>query len=120
MADATLNGSGELSGYLGNGRAETRPRRSLSIARTQMRSRRSRRSMGLLHPGDQLALRVIGDSVQGWVYHLGSWQQVASATDTTYRTGKIGVRPRGTTPIIYIRRRSSTGASTDDRLADLR
>jgi peptidoglycan/xylan/chitin deacetylase (PgdA/CDA1 family) len=53
-----------------------------------------------LDPGDQLALRVIGNSVQGWVYHLGSWQQVASATDTTYRTGKIGVRPRGTTPII--------------------
>jgi peptidoglycan/xylan/chitin deacetylase (PgdA/CDA1 family) len=53
-----------------------------------------------LTAGDKLALRVIGDSVQGWVYHLGSWQQVASATDTTYRTGKIGVRPRGTTPII--------------------
>jgi peptidoglycan/xylan/chitin deacetylase (PgdA/CDA1 family) len=53
-----------------------------------------------LTPGDKLALRVIGDSVQGWVYHLGDWQQVASATDTTYRTGQIGVRPRGTTPII--------------------
>jgi peptidoglycan/xylan/chitin deacetylase (PgdA/CDA1 family) len=43
---------------------------------------------------------VIGNSVQGWVYHLGDWQQVASATDTTYRTGQIGVRPRGTTPIM--------------------
>jgi peptidoglycan/xylan/chitin deacetylase (PgdA/CDA1 family) len=53
-----------------------------------------------LTAGDKLALRVIGDSVQGWVYHLGDWQQVASATDTTYRTGQIGVRPRGTTPII--------------------
>jgi peptidoglycan/xylan/chitin deacetylase (PgdA/CDA1 family) len=53
-----------------------------------------------LAAGDKLALRVIGDSVQGWVSHLGAWQQVVSATDTTYRTGQIGVRPRGTTPII--------------------
>jgi peptidoglycan/xylan/chitin deacetylase (PgdA/CDA1 family) len=53
-----------------------------------------------LASGDKLALRVIGDSVQGWVYHLGTWQQVVSATDTTYRTGQLGVRPRGTTPIM--------------------
>jgi peptidoglycan/xylan/chitin deacetylase (PgdA/CDA1 family) len=53
-----------------------------------------------LTAGDKLAVRVIGDSVQGWVYHVGAWQQVVSATDTTYRTGQIGLRPRGTNPII--------------------
>ena len=101
MADATLNGSGQLSGYLWQWQGGNSPA-TFALYRADANAFTTLATFDgfSLDPGDQLALRVIGDSVQGWVYHLGSWQQVASATDTTYRTGKIGVRPRGTTPII--------------------
>jgi peptidoglycan/xylan/chitin deacetylase (PgdA/CDA1 family) len=101
MANATLNGSGQLSGYLWQWQGANSPA-TFALYREDANVFTTLATFAgfSLDPGDQLALRVIGDSVQGWVYHLGSWQQVASATDTTYRTGKIGVRPRGTTPII--------------------
>jgi peptidoglycan/xylan/chitin deacetylase (PgdA/CDA1 family) len=101
MTDASLNGAGQLSGYLwqwegGNSPATFTLYREDANVFTML----ARFNGFLLDPGDRLALQVIGSSVQGWVYHLGSWQQVASATDTTYRTGKIGLRVRGTTPIV--------------------
>jgi hypothetical protein len=101
MADASLNGTGQLSGYLWQWQGANSPA-TFALYREDANVFTTLATFAgfSLDPGDQLALRVIGDSVQGWVYHLGSWQQVASATDTTYRTGKIGVRPRGTTPII--------------------
>jgi peptidoglycan/xylan/chitin deacetylase (PgdA/CDA1 family)/N-acetyl-beta-hexosaminidase len=100
MTDATVNGSGQLSGYLwqwqgGNSPATFALYREDTDNFTQLATFNG----FLLTAGDQIALQVIGSSVQGWVYHLGSWQQVASATDTTYRTGKLGLRVRGTTPI---------------------
>jgi len=101
VADATLNGSGQLSGYVWQWQGANSPATfALYRADANVFNTLATFAGFSLDPGDQLALRVTGDSVQGWVYHLGSWQQVASATDTTYRTGKIGVRPRGTTPII--------------------
>jgi peptidoglycan/xylan/chitin deacetylase (PgdA/CDA1 family) len=101
MADASLNGTGQLSGYLWQWQGANSPA-TFALYREDANAFTTLATFAgfSLDPGDQLALRVIGDSVQGWVYHLGSWQQVASATDTTYRTGKIGLRPRGTTPII--------------------
>jgi peptidoglycan/xylan/chitin deacetylase (PgdA/CDA1 family) len=101
VADASLNGAGQLSGYLWQWQGANSPA-TFALYREDANVFTTLATFAgfSLDPGDQLALRVIGDSVQGWVYHLGSWQQVASATDTTYRTGKIGVRPRGTTPII--------------------
>jgi peptidoglycan/xylan/chitin deacetylase (PgdA/CDA1 family) len=100
MTHASLNGAGQLSGYLWQWQGANSPAtfalyREDANVFTQLATFNS----FLLDPGDQLALQVIGNSVQGWVYHLGSWQQVASATDTTYRTGKLGLRLRGTTPI---------------------
>jgi len=101
VADASLNGSGQLSGYIWQWQGANSPA-TFALYREDANAFTTLATFDgfSLDPGDQLALRVIGNSVQGWVYHLGSWQQVASATDTTYRTGKIGVRPRGTTPII--------------------
>jgi hypothetical protein len=100
MAEAALNGSG-LSGYLWQWQGANSPA-TFALYREDANVFTTLATFNgfSLDPGDQLALRVIGNSVQGWIYHLGSWQQVASATDTTYRTGKIGVRARGTTPII--------------------
>ena len=99
-AEATLS-SGNANGYLwqwqGN---DVSPSFALYRSDNNVLTTLGTFSGFTLTAGDKLALRVVGDSVQGWVYHLGSWQQVASATDTTYRTGRIGVRPRGTTPII--------------------
>jgi peptidoglycan/xylan/chitin deacetylase (PgdA/CDA1 family) len=101
MADATLNGSGQLSGYLWQWQGANSPATfALYRADANVFTTLATFDGFSLDPGDQLALRLIGNSVQGWVYHVGSWQQVASATDTTYSAGKIGVRPRGTTPII--------------------
>jgi peptidoglycan/xylan/chitin deacetylase (PgdA/CDA1 family) len=101
VAHASLNGVGQLSGYLWQWQGANSPA-TFALYREDANAFTTLATFAgfSLDPGDQLALRVIGDSVQGWVYHLGSWQQVASATDTTYRTGKIGVRPRGATPII--------------------
>jgi peptidoglycan/xylan/chitin deacetylase (PgdA/CDA1 family) len=101
VADASLNGSNQLSGYLWQWQGANSPA-TFALYREDANVFTTLATFAgfSLEPGDQLALRVVGDSVQGWVYHLGSWQRVASATDTTYRTGKIGVRPRGTTPII--------------------
>ncbi len=101
VADASLNGAGQLSGYIWQWQGANSPATFVLYREDANVFTTLATFDGFsLDPGDQLALRVIADSVQGWVYHLGSWQQVASATDTTYRTGKIGVRPRGTNPII--------------------
>jgi peptidoglycan/xylan/chitin deacetylase (PgdA/CDA1 family) len=101
MAHASLNGAGQLSGYVWQWQGANSPA-TFALYREDANAFTTLATFDgfSLDPGDQLALRVIGDAVQGWVYHLGTWQQVASATDTTYRTGKIGVRPRGTSPII--------------------
>jgi peptidoglycan/xylan/chitin deacetylase (PgdA/CDA1 family) len=101
MAAATLNGLGQLSGYIWQWQGANSPA-TFALYREDANTFTTLATFDgfSLDPGDQLALRVIGNVVQGWVYHVGTWQQVASATDTTYRTGKIGVRPRGTTPII--------------------
>lgn len=100
MTDASLNGAGQLSGYLWQWQGGDSPA-TFALYREDANVFTTLATFNgfLLDPGDQLALQVIGSSVQGWVYHLGSWQQVASATDTTYRTGKIALRVRGTTPI---------------------
>jgi peptidoglycan/xylan/chitin deacetylase (PgdA/CDA1 family) len=99
-AETTLS-SGNANGYLWQWQgSDASPAFRLYRADNNVLTTLGTFSGFTLTPGDKLALRVIGDSVQGWVYHLGDWQQVASATDTTYRTGQIGVRPRGTTPII--------------------
>jgi peptidoglycan/xylan/chitin deacetylase (PgdA/CDA1 family) len=101
MADATLDGAGLLSGYLWQWQGANSPA-NFALYREDANTFTTLATFNAfaLDPGDQLALRVVGDSVQGWVYHIGSWQQVAAATDTTYRTGRIGVRARGLAPII--------------------
>jgi peptidoglycan/xylan/chitin deacetylase (PgdA/CDA1 family) len=101
MTHASLNGAGQLSGYLWQWQGGNSPA-SFALYRGDANAFTTLATFNgfSLDPGDQLALQVTGSSVQGWVYHLGSWQQVASATDTTYRTGKIGLRVRGTTPIV--------------------
>ena len=100
MTHASLNGAGQLSGYLWQWQGANSPATfALYREDANVFTQLATFNGFLLSSGDQLALQVIGDSVQGWVYHLGSWQQVASATDTTYRTGKLGLRLRGTTPI---------------------
>jgi peptidoglycan/xylan/chitin deacetylase (PgdA/CDA1 family) len=101
VAAASLNGAGQLSGYIWQWQGANSPA-TFALYREDANVFTTLATFDgfSLDSGDQLALRVIGNSVQGWVYHLGTWQQVASATDTTYRTGKIGVRPRGTTPIL--------------------
>jgi peptidoglycan/xylan/chitin deacetylase (PgdA/CDA1 family) len=100
MTDASLNGAGQLSGYLWQWQGANSPA-TFALYREDANVFTTLATFNgfLLDPGDQLALQVIGSSVQGWVYHLGSWQQVASATDTTYSTGKLALRVRGTTPI---------------------
>jgi peptidoglycan/xylan/chitin deacetylase (PgdA/CDA1 family) len=99
-AETTLS-SGNANGYLWQWQgSDVSPAFRLYRADNNVLTTLGTFSGFALTAGDKLALRVIGDSVQGWVYHLGGWQQVSSATDTTYRTGQIGVRPRGTTPII--------------------
>jgi peptidoglycan/xylan/chitin deacetylase (PgdA/CDA1 family) len=99
-AETTLS-SGNANGYLWQWQgSDVSPAFHLYRADNNVPTTLGTFSGFALTAGDKLALRVIGDSVQGWVYHLGGWQQVASATDTTYRTGQIGVRPRGTTPIM--------------------
>ena len=101
VAHASLNGAGQLSGYIWQWQGANSPA-TFALYREDADVFTTLATFDgfSLDPGDQLALRVIGDSVQGWVYHLGTWQQVAAGTDTTYRTGKIGIRPRGTSPII--------------------
>ena len=100
MTHAALNGAGQLSGYLWQWQGANSPATfALYREDANVFTQLATFNGFLLDPGDQLALQVTGNSVQGWVYHLGSWQQVASATDTTYRTGKLGLRLRGTTPI---------------------
>jgi peptidoglycan/xylan/chitin deacetylase (PgdA/CDA1 family) len=100
MTDASLNGAGQLSGYLWQWQGANSPATfALYREDANVFTTLATFSGFLLDPGDQLALQVIGSSVQGWVYHLGSWQQVASATDTTYSSGKLALRVRGTTPI---------------------
>ena len=99
-AETTLS-SGNASGYLWQWQgSDASPAFRLYRADNNVLTTLGTFSGFTLTAGDKLALRVIGNSVQGWVHHLGDWQQVASAVDTTYRTGKIGVRPRGTSPII--------------------
>jgi peptidoglycan/xylan/chitin deacetylase (PgdA/CDA1 family) len=101
-ARASLNGSGQVSGYIWQWLGATSSPATFVLNRIDANTLTTLATFGgfSLDAGDQLALRVIGSSVEGWVYHLGAWQQVASATDTTYETGKIGVRPRGLTPIM--------------------
>jgi peptidoglycan/xylan/chitin deacetylase (PgdA/CDA1 family) len=100
MTDASLNGAGQLSGYLWQWQGANSPA-TFALYREDANVFTTLATFNgfLLDPGDQLALQVIGSSVQGWVYHLGSWQQVATATDTTYSTGNLALRVRGTTPI---------------------
>jgi peptidoglycan/xylan/chitin deacetylase (PgdA/CDA1 family) len=100
MTHVSLNGTGQLNGYLWQWQGGNSPATfALYRADANVFTTLATFDGFLLDPGDQLALQVIGSSVQGWVYHLGSWQQVASAIDTTYRTGKLGLRVRGTTAI---------------------
>jgi peptidoglycan/xylan/chitin deacetylase (PgdA/CDA1 family) len=99
-AETTLT-SGNVNGYLWQWQgSDVSPAFRLYRADNNVLTTLGTFSDFTLTAGDKLALRVIGDSVQGWVYHLGGWQQIASATDNKYRTGQIGLRPRGTTPII--------------------
>jgi peptidoglycan/xylan/chitin deacetylase (PgdA/CDA1 family) len=101
-ARASLNGSGQVSGYIWQWLGATGSPPSFVLSRIDANNLTTLATFGgfSLDSGDQLALRVIGSSLEGWVYHLGAWQKVASATDTTYQTGKIGVRPRGLVSIM--------------------
>jgi peptidoglycan/xylan/chitin deacetylase (PgdA/CDA1 family) len=101
-ARASLNGSGQVSGYIWQWLGATGSPPSFVLNRIDANTLTTLATFAgfSLDAGDQLALRVIGSSIEGWVYHLGAWQKVASATDTTYQAGKIGVRPRGLAPIM--------------------
>jgi hypothetical protein len=54
-------------------------------------------SAGTLSNGDKLGVRANGSTIELWHYTGGSWTLVASATDTTYPTGNVGIQGQGTT-----------------------
>lgn len=47
--------------------------------------------------GDQIAVQAVGSAISVWYKPFGgAWSQVISVTDSTYGSGKIGIRIRGT------------------------
>lgn len=46
---------------------------------------------GPLNPGDKLAIRCIGSTIEGWYYTGGIWTLAVSAVDSTYSSGYSGL-----------------------------
>lgn len=51
----------------------------------------------LLTDGDQIGIQCIGTTIQGWLFHGGTWLLSGSFTDSTYSSGFLGIGSQSAT-----------------------